>query len=68
MFKKILLLQLLLITIALGVGAQVISPSSSIGSQSQLSNMKVDNLSDDQIRQLVSEMKKNNVAYSQIDD
>lgn len=68
MFKKILLLQLLLITITLGVSAQVINPGSSIGSQSQLSNMKVDNLSDDQIRQLVSEMKKNNVAYSQIDD
>ncbi|WP_158286468.1 SLBB domain-containing protein [Chitinophaga sp. S165] len=29
--------------------------------------MKVDNLSDDQIRQLVGQMKRNNVSYSQID-
>ncbi|PWV53549.1 protein involved in polysaccharide export with SLBB domain [Chitinophaga sp. S165] len=34
---------------------------------SQLSQMKVDNLSDDQIRQLVGQMKRNNVSYSQID-
>ncbi|WP_161596832.1 SLBB domain-containing protein [Chitinophaga vietnamensis] len=29
--------------------------------------MKVDNLSDDQIRQLVAEMKKNNIAFEDID-
>ncbi|MVT07432.1 SLBB domain-containing protein [Chitinophaga tropicalis] len=62
MLKKILLLQLLLMAIGLSVYAQL--PSSS---QSQLSQIKVDNLSDDQIRQMVAEMKKRNVSYSQID-
>ncbi len=59
MFKKIILL-LLLITAGYHVNAQM--PTSS-----QLSQMKVDNLSDDQIRQLVGQMKRNNVSYSQID-
>lgn len=63
MLKKILLLQLLLLAIGLGVYAQITSSPS----QSQLSQIKVDNLSDDQIRQLVAEMKKKNVSYSQID-
>ncbi|QHS61986.1 SLBB domain-containing protein [Chitinophaga agri] len=36
-------------------------------SPSQMSQIKVDNLSDDQIRQLVAQMKQNNVSYSQID-
>lgn len=62
MLKKILLLQLLLLAICYSVNAQITGAS-----QSQLSQMKVDNMSDDQIRQLVAEMKKNNVAYSQID-
>ena len=62
MFKKILLLHLFLLVICYSVSAQVSGMS-----QSELSQMKVDNLSDDQIRQLVSEMKRNNVSYSQID-
>lgn len=64
MLKKILLLQLLLMTIFSYVHAQV---SNSSISQSQLSQVKVDNLSDDQIRQIVAEMKKNNIGYDQID-
>ncbi|TWV99218.1 SLBB domain-containing protein [Chitinophaga pinensis] len=63
MLKKVLLLQLLLLTIGLCVRAQIPGMS-----QSQISQIKVDNLSDDQIRQLVAQMKKNNIAYSQIDD
>lgn len=63
MLKKVLLLQLLLLTIGLCVQAQIPGMS-----QSQISQIKVDNLSDDQIRQLVAQMKKNNIAYSQIDD
>lgn len=62
MLKKLLLLQLLLMTIGMCVHAQISSLS-----QSQISQIKVDNLSDDQIRQLVAEMKKNNVSYDQID-
>jgi len=37
-------------------------------SRDQLKQIKVDQLSDDQIRQLVSEMKKNNVTMDQIDE
>jgi protein involved in polysaccharide export with SLBB domain len=59
MLKKILLLQLLLLGACYGVKAQI--------SQDQISQVKVDNLSDDQIRQMVDQMKKNNVTYSQID-
>lgn len=62
MLKKILLLQLLLLTIGYCVRAQ------SGVSQAQMSQIKVDNLSDDQIRQFVAQMKKNNISYSQIDD
>lgn len=63
MLKKILLLQLLLLAICHCVSAQISGVS-----QSQLSQMKVDNMSDDQIRQLVAEMKKNNISFSQIDE
>lgn len=62
MWKKILLLQLLLLGTAFCVRAQISGMS-----QSQMSQIKVDNLSDDQIRQLVGQMKQNNVSYSQID-
>jgi protein involved in polysaccharide export with SLBB domain len=62
MLKRVLLLQLLLMAFGYCVHAQISGVS-----QSQMSQMKVDNLSDDQIRQLVAQMKKNNVAYSQID-
>ena len=63
MLKKVILLQLLLLIMGYCVRAQVsgISPS-------QLSQMKVDNLTDDQIRQLVAQMKKNNITYGQIDE
>lgn len=64
MLKKILLLQLLLLAAGFSVKAQI--PSSM--SKDQISQIRVDDLSDDQIRQLVSQMKKNNVAYSQIDE
>lgn len=37
-------------------------------SKDQVQQMKVDNLSDDQIRQLVSEMKRKNVPLSQLDN
>ncbi|WP_440134178.1 SLBB domain-containing protein [Chitinophaga sancti] len=63
MFKRIFLLQLLMLFIGLGVKAQV---STNSVSSSQLSQIKVDNLSDDQIRQIVAEMKKNNISYDQI--
>lgn len=62
MWKKILLLQLLLLCTALCVHGQISGMS-----PSQMSQIKVDNLSDDQIRQLVAQMKQNNVSYSQID-
>jgi len=64
MLKKILILQLLLLAIGYCVKAQV--PSSI--SKSQISQVRVDNLSDDQIRRLVAEMKKNNITYNQIDE
>jgi protein involved in polysaccharide export with SLBB domain len=62
MLKKVLLLQLLLLAFGYCVRAQ------SGVSQSQMSQVKVDNLSDDQIRQLVAQMKAKGVSYSQIDD
>src|SRR5688572_12730849 len=64
MLKRVLLLQLLLMAIGYSVRAQIPGGVS----QSQLAQIKVDNLSDDQIRQLVAQMKKNNISYSQIDD
>ncbi|WPQ64516.1 SLBB domain-containing protein [Chitinophaga sancti] len=63
MSKKTLLLQLLMLFIGLGVKAQI---STNSMTSSQLSQIKVSNLSDDQIRQIVAEMKKNNVSYDQI--
>ncbi|SEW14374.1 protein involved in polysaccharide export, contains SLBB domain of the beta-grasp fold [Chitinophaga sp. YR573] len=63
MLKKILLLQLLLLAVCFSLKAQI--PSSM--SKDQMSQVKIDNLTDDQIRQLVAQMKKNNVSYSQID-
>jgi protein involved in polysaccharide export with SLBB domain len=63
MLKKILLLQLLLMVFGYCVRAQISGMS-----QSQMSQIRVDNLSDDQIRQLVAQMKKNNISYSQIDN
>ncbi|OMP77825.1 MULTISPECIES: SLBB domain-containing protein [unclassified Chitinophaga] len=68
MLKKLLLLQLFIMLIGNCAFAQNNTNSSSSSSSSQLSQVKVDNLTDDQIRQLVAEMKKNNVSYSQIDD
>lgn len=66
MLKKILLLQLFLLVgfIAI-VHAQV--PTATM-SKDQLKQIKVEDLSDDQIRQLVSEMKKNKVSFEQLDD
>jgi len=64
MLRRILLLQLCLMVGFLGViHAQVPTMS-----RDQLKQIKVDQLSDDQIRQLVSEMKKNNVTMDQIDE
>jgi protein involved in polysaccharide export with SLBB domain len=63
MFRKILYLQLLLVlSVCYGVKAQISGMS-----QEQMAQMKVDNMSDDQIRQLVSEMKRRNVSFNQID-
>jgi protein involved in polysaccharide export with SLBB domain len=61
MLKKLLLLQLCLF-IGFCVTAQVPTMS-----RDQLKQMKVDDLSDDQIRQIVTEMKKRNISFSQID-
>jgi len=63
MSKKILLLQLLLLIMGYCVQAQVPSLS-----PAQLSQVKVDDLSDDQVRQIVSQMKANNISFSQIDE
>lgn len=61
MLKKIIILQLLLILCG------TVLVYGQMPSVSQMSQVKVDELSDDQIRQVVSEMKKNNVSYDQID-
>lgn len=61
MFRKLLLLQLFLF-----IGYCVTAQNPAL-SKEQIRQMKVDNLSDDQVRQLVAEMKKNNVAFSDID-
>lgn len=61
MLKKLILIQLFLF-VSFCVVAQIPSLS-----QEQLKQVKVDNLSDDQVRQLVAEMKRNNIAFSQID-
>lgn len=65
MLKKILLLQLFLMAICFSVYAQI--STSTMPSASQLSQVKVDNLSDDQIRQAVAQMKSRNIAFDQID-
>jgi len=66
MLRKILLLQLCLLIGFIGVThAQV--PTATM-SRDQLKQIKVDDLSDDQIRQLVSEMKKNKVSFDQVDE
>ncbi len=63
MLRKLLLVQLFLfIGFCVHVNAQV-----STFSKNQMENMKVDDLSDDQIRQLVSEMKKNKMGMADID-
>lgn len=59
MFRKLLLVQLFLF-IGICVMAQVPSPA-------QISQVNVDNLSDDQIRRIVAEMKQNNLTMSDID-
>ncbi|SEW03610.1 SLBB domain-containing protein [Chitinophaga arvensicola] len=61
MLRKLLLVQLFLF-IGLCVMAQV--PSFS---KDQASQVKVENLTDDQIRRFVSEMKKNNMSMDDID-
>lgn len=61
MLKKLILIQLFLF-VSFCVVAQIPSLS-----QEQLKQVKIDNLSDDQVRQLVAEMKRNNIAFSQID-
>lgn len=61
MLKRILLLQLLLF-----VSCCAFAQFQSL-SKEQMKQVKIDNLSDDQIRQLVAEMKKNNVAFDDID-
>lgn len=66
MLRKILLLQLCLLVGFVGIiNAQV--PTTTM-SRDQLKQIKVDDLSDDQIRQLVSEMKKKKVSFEQIDE
>ncbi|HVI45461.1 MAG TPA: SLBB domain-containing protein [Chitinophaga sp.] len=61
MFKKILLIQLFLFI------GYCVTAQNPILSKEQIRQMKVDNLSDDQVRQLVAEMKKSNVAFNDID-
>jgi len=66
MLRRILLLQLCLLVGFIGVThAQV--PTATM-SRDQLKQVKVDELSDDQIRQLVSEMKKNKITFDQVDE
>lgn len=59
MLRKLLLVQLFLF-IGMCVMAQVPSPA-------QIKQVNVDNLSDDQIRRIVAEMKQNNLTMSDID-
>ncbi|MCK7558120.1 SLBB domain-containing protein [Chitinophaga sedimenti] len=61
MIKKLLLLQLFVL-VTLCVNARVSTMSSEAMKQ-----MKVENLSDDQVRQIVAEMKRNKMDISQID-
>lgn len=57
--KKIILVQILLL-MGICAFAQVPSPA-------QVQQMKVENLSDEEIRQLVAEMKRNKISFDQID-
>jgi protein involved in polysaccharide export with SLBB domain len=59
MFRKILLVQLFLF-----IGLCVVVPAST---QAQTKQVNIDNLSDDQIRRIVAEMKQNNLSMSDID-
>ncbi|WP_160714466.1 SLBB domain-containing protein [Chitinophaga solisilvae] len=61
MFKKLLLIQLFLFI------GYCVTAQNQILSKEQIKQMKVDNLTDDQVRQLVSEMKKSNIAFADID-
>lgn len=66
MLRRILLLQLCLFVGFIGViRAQV--PTATM-SRDQLKQIRVDQLSDDQIRQMVSEMKKNKITFNQVDE
>jgi protein involved in polysaccharide export with SLBB domain len=66
MFRKIVLLQLCLLIGFIGIiQAQV--PGSTMSGE-QLKQIKVDDLSDDQVRQLVSDMKKKRISFDQIDE
>lgn len=59
MFRKLLLVQLFLF-----IGLCVMVP---ISIQAQIKQVNIDNLSDDQIRRIVAEMKQNNLTMSDID-
>jgi len=63
MLKKILLLQLCLL-----VGFCAAAQIPSTISKDQLKQIHVDDLSDDQIRQLVAKMKQNNISFDEIDE
>lgn len=64
MLRKILLLQLCLLVGFVGI-TQAQVPATM--SKAQLQQVKVDDLSDDQIRQLVSQMKARNIPFTQVD-
>ncbi len=64
MLRKILLLQLCLLV---GYCSTVVAQVPSTISRDQLRQMKVDDLSDDQIRQLAARMKQSNITFDQID-
>ncbi|ASZ10687.1 SLBB domain-containing protein [Chitinophaga pendula] len=61
MLKRILLLHLLLF-----VSCCAFAQFQSL-SKEQMKQVKIDNLSDDQVRQLAAEMKKNNIPFDDID-
>ncbi|QEH39749.1 capsule biosynthesis protein [Chitinophaga sp. XS-30] len=57
--KKLILVQIFLLA-GLCAFAQIPSPT-------QIQQMKVENLSDEQVRQMVAEMKRNKISFDQID-
>ncbi|SFN91811.1 protein involved in polysaccharide export, contains SLBB domain of the beta-grasp fold [Chitinophaga sp. YR627] len=59
MFRKVLLLQLLLLAFGYCLHAQIPAGAQTV---------QVDNLTDDQIRQLVTQMKEKGVTFNQIDE